>query len=450
MHEHLSRGTCIGLSGGSDSVLLLAFLKKYFADNSLSGLLAVHVNHMIRGDEADRDEDFSRELCKALGVEFISKRIDVPALAEASSIGIEEAARNARYSAFADIISGRINIGSISVAHNATDNAETVLFNILRGSGTRGASGIAPVRANIVRPLIELSKSDILATLAESGVPYVTDSTNLSDDYTRNYIRLNVIPKLRGVSANVEEMFTRLSENLRTDADFIDTCASDFLSLHGESITAEALQGLHPSVFSRVINLMARHAGGAQCEHVHVDKIRELLSSRSFKVSIPSGMTFVCTRGVCRVLKDESDREVTFSGDLKLGVNEFSGISTVIILSEEPLPSDFYETSSKVYKISIQRSFDSAIINGVLSVRQKRDGDAYRYGGMTHKLKKVFNDKSIPLEMRSLIPVICDESGILWVPFLPPRAAEGGTSGKLLHIAFAEAECDGNFPKMYI
>ena len=156
--DFYKNGVLVGLSGGADSVMLLLFLAEKRRSEGDFPLLAVHINHMIRGDEADRDEDFSRKLCADLGVEFISLKIDVPALAKEKGIGLELAAREARYSAFDRIIKEKGNIHSIAVAHNATDNIETVIFNLSRGTGLRGASGIAPSRDNILRPLIQQMK----------------------------------------------------------------------------------------------------------------------------------------------------------------------------------------------------------------------------------------------------------------------------------------------------
>ena len=164
MEELISGGVLVGLSGGADSCMLLYFLLEYRRRcGGDFSIVAAHLNHMIRGEEADRDEAFCHSLCNSLGVELIAIKFDVPAYALDNSLGIEEAARNVRYSHFEKIISSRNDLGCIAVAHNLSDSAETVLFNILRGCGTRGAGGIRPVRDNIVRPLINLSKSDILS-----------------------------------------------------------------------------------------------------------------------------------------------------------------------------------------------------------------------------------------------------------------------------------------------
>ena len=144
--------------------------------------------------------------------------------------GIEEAARIARYSAFNDIIRGRSDISTIAVAHNMSDNAETVIFNLLRGSGTRGAAGIRPVRDNIVRPLISVNKSDIVAALEYVDFYYVTDSTNTSTYYTRNYIRHKIVPKLAHINDDPERMLKRFSDNARSDDDFITSLAVGFVA----------------------------------------------------------------------------------------------------------------------------------------------------------------------------------------------------------------------------
>ena len=190
MEEMLGKGVLVGLSGGADSVLLLLFLLYYRENyNTSMNVVACHVNHLIRGDEAFRDLEFTRNFCSKYGVELCEVEVDVPSLAKQEALGLEEAARNARYSAFNKIILSRNDIDTIALAHNASDNLETVIFNMMRGSGLSGMCGIPPIRDNIVRPFIQIPKSEIVDSLNKGGISYVTDSTNLSTDYTRNYIR---------------------------------------------------------------------------------------------------------------------------------------------------------------------------------------------------------------------------------------------------------------------
>ena len=150
MDEMLSRGVLIGFSGGPDSVMLLLFLIKYSETGNVGKILAVHVNHMIRGDEASRDESFSKCFCEKLGVEFCSVQRNIPSIASENSQSIEETARNVRYSVFEEILRSRSDVSCIAVAHNSTDNFETVLLNMMRGAGSKGMAGIPPVRGNIM------------------------------------------------------------------------------------------------------------------------------------------------------------------------------------------------------------------------------------------------------------------------------------------------------------
>ena len=407
MDSHIKRGVVLGLSGGADSVLLLLFLLKYIDETGCGKVICAHVNHCIRGCEADRDEDFSASICRDLGVEFTSVKIDVPSIAKRDRIGVEECARNARYSYFNSLISSREDISSIAVAHNASDNSETILLNIMRGCGLKGAAGIQPVRDNVIRPLIFVSKSDVEALLSECGVPYVFDSTNSEDDYSRNYIRLHILPLFKQLNSSPDEMFSRLSENLRSDDSFIAEAADDFIALH-ENILVKDLRSLHRAVLSRVISSLITGAGGGVSSAVLSDII-SLLNSDNFSYSLPGKKRFVCDHGLVSVVCDVDEKENYFF-ELTDGLNSIEEFDSAVSVSDS---KEFY---LNVYKISIQANLSSAIIKGRLYLRPRRDGDTVYYGGMTHKLKKMLCDKKIPRDKRQLIPVLCDESGVVWMP----------------------------------
>ena len=402
----IEKGVLLGLSGGADSVMLLCLLIEYRRRMEKNfPILAVHVNHGIRGDEADRDEEFCRSLCEDLKVEFISRKVDVPNVAKESGLGLEEAARKIRYSIFLGIIQGREDLSTIAVAHNISDNAETVLFNILRGSGSRGASGIHPIRDNIVRPLINVSKSEIISALDNSEIPYVTDSTNLSDEYSRNYLRNEVIPSLAKVSSDPERMLARFADNMRSDNDFISGMAREFLSAHKTVLNSD-LRSLHFSVFVRVLSLMAGYEEGYLSSSLSSD-IYALLDKDNFTYSLFDDVKFICERGICTVGVQSEGEE--YHIDVKSEITEVEPFLAEFILSKD-------KYSSNVYKKSIQANLSSAIISGSLYLRPKRDGDTVYYGGMTHKIKKLYNDKKIPLSIRKKLPILCDEKGVLWVP----------------------------------
>ena len=410
MEGKIGSGVCIGFSGGADSVMLLCFLLEYRRRHSLDfGIVCAHVNHQIRGNEADADEAFSRSFCESLGVEEISSRFDIPAMAAHYRLGIEEMARDMRYRTFDKIILGRDDISAIAVAHNMTDNAETVVFNLLRGSGARGASGIPPVRENIIRPLIGVSKKDILLALDEAGIPYVTDSTNSSDDYTRNYIRHNILTAFEEVSSDPEKMLSRFSDNMRADEDFIISSAMDFLAGRN-TVRNSDLLALHPALLARVVAIMAKKVGGSVSYSIIKD-IRSLLSKDNFCYSIIGGAAFVCERGMCRISRNIGNKQ-DYCFEVCEGINDLSPLNAHLVLSYSKLDKSYLN----VYKNSIQANLSSAIINGSLYIRPKQDGDTVYYGGMTHKLKKLFSDRKIPPSKRGLIPILCDDSGVLWVP----------------------------------
>ena len=431
MEDMIKSGVLVGFSGGADSVMLLLFLLEYRKHVNFE-ITAVHVNHGIRGDEASRDESFSKSFVEGLGVEFLSISVDVPNAAIEMGKGIEEVARSLRYSCFSDIIFGRNDISTVAVAHNASDNLETVIMNMMRGSGIRGMSGIQPVRDNIIRPLIYVSKDDIRKALEDSEIPFVIDSTNLSSDYRRNYIRNEIFPLFFKLASSPEDVVTRLCESLRCDLDYIERASSDFYSTNlnlGKVIT-DSLISLHPAIRSRVIMRMALDFEGASCEKVHVDKISSLLG-KDFSYDLPGGITFVSNKDFSYVTKTEGVTS-SFEYDVKLsmGENSLNNLDAVVILSSTPLDAAAREfdtentsikTFSNVYKKSIQQCIDFDIIKGDLRVRSRRDGDSYRYGNITHKVKKIFNDKKIPVEIRNKIPVFYDEDGIVWIPGFSAR-----------------------------
>lgn len=409
MLEKIKQGVLVGLSGGADSVMLLIYLvelKKRIGDFPI---LAVHINHMIRGEEADRDELFSKKLSKKLGVQFISFKINVPEIAREESISLEEAARNARYLEFQKIINSRNDISYIALAHNATDNMETVLFNVLRGSGSRGAAGIPPVRENIVRPLILVSKKDIVWMLDDAGIEYMTDSTNLLNDYSRNYIRNNILPHIHRLTSDPERSFSRLSRNLRCDDEYIMEQAEAFLGGRDRVGTSE-LASLHRSLLHRVLSIMASKYS-ITLENTHVESIRNHLSGDGFEISLPGKVRFVSEHGIS-YMTDSVCGNIDYFYHINKGETKILEYNADFYLTDEKVK----ESSLNVYKKSIQADLSSAIICGRLFIRPKRDGDTVFYGGMTHKLKKMFNDRKIPVADRPLIPILCDEKGIVWVP----------------------------------
>ena len=418
MTEQLDSGVLVGFSGGPDSVFLVSFLKEYVRrTNKNIPILCVHVNHGIRDVEAKRDEIFSLDFARELSIECTSVTINVPDIAKKQGIGIEETARNERYAVFERILSSRNDFSTIVIAHNATDNMETVIFNILRGSGSLGAAGIKPVRENIIRPLIKISKPDILTLLNKFEIPYVTDSTNLSSDYSRNYIRNEILPKFERLSSSPEVSFSKLTDNLLSDVDYFNQEAEKIVNtIDLDNIKVSVLRNLHPALRTRVINKIVHRKCNVHLEEKHIRTLFALLEKDNFAFSIPGEYDFVCERGICffsSKIPQKFDESMIFP--LTYGENKIQSTNLTVYIG------DYEKTSSNVYNFSIHADIASAIINNGLILRLKQDGDSYKYSGITHKLKKVFNDRNIPPHQRSRIAFVCDKDGIVWVPGLSVR-----------------------------
>ena len=210
------------LSGGADSVALLLLLKEHGFN-----VHAAHCNFHLRGAESDRDEAFCVEFCQKLGVELHRAHFDTREYAEVHKVSIEMAARELRYNWFSQLCKD-LGAAGICVAHHRDDSVETVLLNLIRGTGLRGLTGIQPRNGNILRPLLCVSRAEIEAFLAKRGQNYVTDSTNLEADVQRNKIRLQVLPLLRELNPAVSENIMRTAENLVDAQDVLDTIVDGY------------------------------------------------------------------------------------------------------------------------------------------------------------------------------------------------------------------------------
>ena len=233
----LSKKYIVALSGGADSVCLL--LKMLDEGRHIE---AAHCNFHLRGAESDRDEAFVVDLCQRLGVALHRAHFDTREYASLHKVSIEMAARTLRYQYFEQL---RRDIGAeaIMVAHHRDDNVETVLMNMVRGTGIRGVAGIRPVNGHILRPLLDMSRSDIEAYLAARGETYVTDSTNLEDDATRNKFRLNVIPLLRTINPRASENIHLTSRHIAEAEKIVDWAVAkareEVITTHGDDLIVD-------------------------------------------------------------------------------------------------------------------------------------------------------------------------------------------------------------------
>ena len=253
-YELLPRGSRVlcAVSGGADSMCLLHMLWSRREELGIE-VAAAHFEHGLRGEESLRDAAFVESYCADNNILCVVSHGNVPEYAEKNGLGAEEAARILRYE-FLEKKARELGFDRIATAHNADDNAETMLFNLCRGAGLTGLCGIPPMRGNIVRPLLDMTRTDIEKYLCEHGVPHVEDSSNQRDDYSRNLLRHKVTPVLRELNPRFAESAFRTAELLRQDEDFLESVAQKFIdeNFDGESIGVKELSGLHAAVAARV------------------------------------------------------------------------------------------------------------------------------------------------------------------------------------------------------
>ncbi|MGN0692521.1 MAG: tRNA lysidine(34) synthetase TilS [Oscillospiraceae bacterium] len=389
------------LSGGADSVCLLLVLNEYCCEKNIT-LSAIHINHCLRGEESDRDEQFCRELCMKYDIPLTVKRINVSAYCEEKGLSCEEGARILRYEAFDEAAQG----GYIATAHNLNDSAETVILNLARGTGLKGLCGIPPVRGNIIRPLINIPRCDIEEYLSEKGQPYVTDSTNLTDDFNRNKIRHGILPILSEINGGFLENIGNMTRILRSENEHIEKEAA---ALTGD---IEALRSADEAVRRRYIIGLLKNAGVepdsgriTRTESVILRGGRQQLSGNVFAYS-------------------ENDRLIV--GEMP-ETHAFSDFSAPLIIGENPFPPDRTILAEKInfYNLNDINSFvtnaliDCDKIQGDVTLRTRRGGDEIQLPkeGFHRKLRKIYNAEKIPPHLRECAAVIEDEGGIIFAEY---------------------------------
>ena len=402
----------VGLSGGADSVCLLHVLNLLKNDCNLN-LIAAHVNHGIRGEEANADAVFSMNFAESLNVHFSLLKANCVEEAEESGETLEEAGRRIRYEFFDMLCEDETYV--IATAHNSNDNLETVVFNITRGSALSGAKGIPPKRDNIIRPLIFCTREEIEGYCKENNLSFVTDSTNLSDDYTRNRIRHNVLPELQKVNSNVVEAFTRFSESVRIDDDYLDSVAENALGkakLSECSYNIEVINSLHLSIKRRVILKAIERFSKELPDSKKVNAVLSCISENS-KIQLYKNCYCESKENELKFFNNDNNKECEKQEPKILECESFS-----VDFGGYTVKGEYFsKTSQKINDLLLDNLIDCDTINGKLILRTRNEGDKITLfrRGVTKTLKKLFIEDDIPKEKRGFIPVLADETGVVWV-----------------------------------
>jgi len=404
----------ICVSGGADSMCLLEIMRHISYEYGFD-IAVAHYNHKLRGEESDRDETFVMERCEEHGIPFYSGRGDVAMFAKRRGLCIEEAARDMRYEFFYDTAE-LTGAGRIATAHTMDDNAETIVLNLARSAGANGLSGIPPVRDFVIRPLLRISREDVIAFINEREIPYVEDSTNTLDIYTRNKVRHTIIPMFKELNPRFNEAASTAAELLRADEELIADLADLFIRDCCAGLTTEAadLAVLPFSVSSRVI----RKLYGGSLSYNHVKDVLALSAgdNPSASLSLPGMIVYrEYNRLIFNPAQNESEEE--FAPVYPTIGNSFIILKLGLKITCKSVVYDDSMSKSEINKTFTTFLFKNIDICGKMSVRSRSAGDRIRLKGQncTKTLKKLFIEKRIPVRKRNLIPVISDEEGVLGI-----------------------------------
>lgn len=398
----------IGLSGGPDSVFLLILLDKVKKDFNIE-ISCCHINHMYR-DTASRDEEFSRKLAEKYGYDFYSKSLDMTKYAKENSLSLEDAGRRLRYGYFNKLLK-EIAYNKIAVAHHMNDQAETFFMNLFRGSGLAGLSGMDYKNNNIIRPLLDIKKEDIVAYLDENKFSYVIDETNLSTDFRRNKIRLDIIPYIKeNFNPNIENTIATTSKILTEDKKIIDDYIEekyrllvekkeDYYQIATDNFKKESIE-VRKNVIRKL--LVKLYKTSKDISYQYVMDILDIFYSDLGAKYYFKDYVFLKSYGKVLVTNKKlevMDYEIDFSlGELK--------INNLLINSYLVDKEKFSPKKNMIY-------FDSKILDKDLKFRNRRNGDKMSISDKAHKkVKKIFIDEKIDSYKRDFYPILCDENQI--------------------------------------
>ena len=409
----------VALSGGPDSVALLHVLTKLRKRFKLR-LYSVYINHQIRPRAALKEEKFCRELCASWKVAYRSVAQNIPKLSKSLRKGIEETARDFRYEQF-DMFAQELGCNKIALGHHIDDRVETVLFRILRGSGRTGLQGIPVQRGKYIRPLFDVSKDDILNYLRKNKIRYCVDQSNAKVDYTRNFIRNQILPLVRQkINSNVETAILNLIDNVADEEIFLEEIVEEsYKDCVSRTPAAKLVLALNKFngydlwVQRRLVRRCIVNISGTKTypDKVTVDRVLEITLGEKTAATLPNKVRCQKKNGglyIFRVQKQGFSRELNLTGQTDIGINGYT--FNTGILNGRIEVEDRTRQSSKVIV-----DFDK--LTPPLLVRNILTGDKFQPLGLTgtKKVGDYLTDRKVNVLVRDEIPVVADAKGIIWL-----------------------------------
>jgi len=418
----------LGVSGGADSVCLLHNLSGLRQEFGID-LHVAHLNHGLRGDESDDDALYVTELATKLGIPMTIQKRDVAFYQKKNSLSEEEAAREVRYSFFAEVAQ---SIGSdrVAVGHTSNDQAETILMHMIRGTGLSGLRGMQPVsnlkltnnaQLTVIRPLLELNREETESYCKKNNLSPRQDSSNISTKYLRNSIRSELIPILKKYNPNIIETLSRSTEMVADDMDYLSAETSKLWGTvinetdDGISIDNKSFNALPLSLKGHLLRsaLEITLGGIRDISQSHIQSLIEILAKPSAgkKLSLPGGLFFHGGYYQSLICKDEI---------LTLDLPEIEGEYKITVPGETSIPGWYIRTeitSNQGQSTNRKAFFDFDLVGQNLIVRPRNEGDRFLPLGMSSskKIQDFLVDAKVPRNTRGRIPVVCAEDGIIWV-----------------------------------
>jgi tRNA(Ile)-lysidine synthase len=407
----------VSLSGGPDSVFLLYFLKKYQKKFSVS-LYAFHLNHLLRGKDASLDEDFCKQLCSSFNIPLFSVRKNVKQFARKKKISVEEAGRILRYSELGKL-SKKIGFNKIATAHNCDDNAETVLLNLIKGTGLKGISGIPVKRDNIIRPVMVLPKHEILKYLELKKIRFRIDSSNLEVDFERNFIRHALLPLIRSkLNPSVDNAIFNSSQNFKSLYSYLLASTNELfrdivINDSALNIPLDKLLQLNDDLLTFSLKELVERNFFANLMFKDIGSLKSLISKQTGRrINLSSGLTAYKERDLL-IIKKNKDSVVREKKDISISIGEEKTFDNFTVSIK---PVDVAAISPGKAKT---REFISAdnIVGSKFSIRNWQDGDKFFPLGMngTKKISDFLNELKIESHKKKNQLLLLNGKKIVWV-----------------------------------
>lgn len=405
----------LGVSGGADSIALLHSLNELI-DYGLE-IIVAHLNHGIRRDEAERDAEFVKDTVKTLGLTYVYGEVDTLQYKEQFQLSTEDAARQLRYKFFDQVLS-KHHATKLATAHTLNDQAETVLMRLIRGSGSKGLSGIPPVSNNIIRPLIETSRNEIEEYLKSKGIDWVEDSSNESEEFLRNKVRQDLVPELENYNPQIKETLAKTADILRAQDKFIaketqeyyyDVFRPNKSELTGDLKKYRAIdKTLRFSLLRTAVENLNNSLKNISSIHITSADDFLLSETASGEIELPEGTIIVKGYdGFLVTKKTELEREFSYSiqSPGKWSFPEFE-------VEISSIQTDTLDENDESVAY-----FDPELVEFPIEVRNFKPGDRFSPLGMksSKKLQDYFTDIKLPQFLRSRVPIFLSQGEIMWL-----------------------------------